>query len=110
MHAETDAMIERIFSSLPGLFDAEAVAAPTSFYFSLGDLKKTVFVSAEQCRVEDGRTVENADCVCKTSPMFFLKIWQDGYRPGLGDFLSGSIKSNNTGSLQQFLKVFGKAD
>lgn len=101
-------MIEQIFNSLPESFVAGVVNTPTSYYFSLGDSKKTVFVSADGCRVEDGRAVEKADCVCKTSEEFFLKIWQEAYRPGMGDFLSGTIKSNNPGSLQLFLKAFGK--
>jgi putative sterol carrier protein len=79
-----------------------------SYYFSLGDCKKTVRLSSESCLVTDGKTIEQADCVCKTSPEFFLKIWQEGYRPGMKDFLSGTIKSNNPGSLQLFLKCFGK--
>lgn len=103
-------MIEQIFATLPESFVAGVVTTPTSYYFSLGDTKKTVFVAADQCRVEDGRAVENADCVCKTSPEFFHKIWQEDYRPGLGDFLSGTIKSNNPGLLQDFLKAFGKSD
>ncbi len=101
-------MIETIFSSLPGQFVAGSVTVPTSYYFSLGEVKKTVFLSADQCRVEDGRAVAEADCVCKTSEEFFVKIWEEAYRPGMGDFLSGKIKSNNPGSLQLFLKAFGK--
>jgi len=103
-------MIEQIFATLPESLVVGVVTTPTSYYFSLGDSKKTVFVSADHCRVEDGRAVENADCVCKTSEEFFLKIWQEDYRPGMGDFLSGKIKSNNPESLQIFLKAFGKSD
>jgi len=102
-------MIDSIFATLADHFVVGAVNEPVSYYFSLGDSKKTVLVSAQQCRIDEGRTLDNADCVCKTSPEFFLKIWQDGYRPGMGDFLSGKIKSNNPGALQIFLKVFGKA-
>ena len=103
-------MIEQIFATLPESFVAGVVTTPTSYYFSLDDSKKTVFVAADHCRVEEGRTVDNADCVCKTSEEFFLKIWQEDYRPGMGDFLSGRIKSNNPESLKIFLKAFGKSD
>lgn len=103
-------MIEEIFASLPQQFVTAAVTDASSYYFSLGDIKKTVFLSPEACRVEDGRAVEQADCVCKTDPDFFLKIWQDGYRPGMGDFLTGKIKSNNPSALQLFLKAFGRSD
>lgn len=102
-------MVEKIFDSLPSLFVPDAVKEPISYYFSLGDIKKTVRLSPETCLVEDGRTVERADCVCKTSGEFFEKIWNDDYRPGVGDFLSGKIKSNDPGGLQTFLKTFGKA-
>ena len=101
-------MLEAIFSRLPESFVAGVFAKPTSFYFSLGDLKKSVQCSAYSCAVSDGRTVDNADCVCKTSPEFFLKIWEENYRPGMKDFMSGTIKSNNPGALQDFLRSFGK--
>jgi len=102
-------MPAEIFAHLPETFIAGAVKTQMSFYFSLGDLKKTVRISSDACSVEDGRTLENADCVCKTSPEFFLRIWKEGYRPGMKDFLSGVIKSNNPGALKEFLRCFGKA-
>ena len=101
-------MLEKIFADLPGLFQAEQVSGSVSYYFSLGDTKKTVKFSTDGCTVEDGKTVDNADCVCKTSPEFFIRIWQDGYRPGLKDFMSGTIKSNKPDELRVFLKAFGK--
>lgn len=101
-------MVETIFDSLPESFVPGAISEPRSFYFSLGDCKKTVEVTAENCTVSNGRTVENADCVCKTSQEFFKKIWEEDYRPGMKDFMSGTIKSNNPSSLQEFLKCFGK--
>ncbi len=103
-------MIESIFASLADNFVAGTVDKPTSYYFSLGDHKKSVYLTAESCLVEDGRTVEEADCVCKTSGEFFVRIWQEGYRPGMADFLSGAIKSNNPTALQTFLAAFGKSD
>ena len=101
-------MLQAIFNRLPESFVAGVFAKPTSFYFSLGDLKKSVQCSADSCTVSDGRTVDNADCVCKTSPEFFLKIWEENYRPGMKDFMTGTIKSNNPGALQDFLRSFGK--
>lgn len=93
---------------MPGLFVSGAIDKETTYYFSLGGFKKTVRLSPGNCVVEDGRTVENADCVCKTDEAFFLSIWEDGYRPGMGDFMSGKIKSNNPSALQLFLQAFGK--
>lgn len=101
-------MLEEIFNRLPEAFVPGAVDTPVSFYFTLGETKRTVHVSPDACKVETGKTVDNADCVCKTSPEFFLRIWQDDYRPGMKDFFSGTIKSNNPGALQSFLRCFGK--
>ncbi|BDD88302.1 hypothetical protein [Desulfofustis limnaeus] len=101
-------MIEQIFATLPEQFRASAVKAPVSYYFSLDDIKKTVVLSPDRCHVEHGRTIEAADCVCKTSTDFFLKIWEEDYRPGMGDFLTGKIKTNNPDLLKTFLAAFGK--
>ena len=101
-------MIETIFSGLEDSYASGMIDTETSFYFSIDDIKKTVVLTPEACRVEDGKTIEEVDCVCKTSCDFFLKIWNDGYRPGMGDFMSGKIKSNNPLTLKDFLAAFGK--
>jgi len=101
-------MVDAIFTKLSDEFVAGSLKENISFYFSLGDIKKTVLLSSDSCEVEEGRSVENADCVCKTSPEFFLKIWQENYRPGMKDFMTGTIKSNNPNALQDFLRCFGK--
>lgn len=101
-------MINEIFAKLPQSFVAGMADGQVSFYFSMGETKKTVVVDKESCTVSDGKTVDSADCVCKTSPEFFLKIWNEDYRPGMKDFLSGTIKSNDPNKLQLFLKSFGK--
>lgn len=101
-------MLEQIFSSIPELYRPGTVNDPVSIYFSIGDTKKTVMLTPEEFRVEAGKTIENADCVCKTSPDFFLNVWNEGYKPGMKDFLSGAIKSNNPSILQLFLSACGK--
>ena len=101
-------MLDTIFDELPQSFVAGTFAKPTSFYFSLGDTKKSVQCSADNCTVSDGKMIDSADCVCKTSPAFFVKIWHENYRPGMMDFMGGTIKSNNPGALQLFLRCFGK--
>lgn len=102
-------MIDSIFASLADMYVAGVVDKPMTFYFSLGDIKQTVHLSPDHCLVEQGKTVETADCVCKTDADFFVSIWNEGYRPGMGDFLSGKIKSNNPTLLQLFLQAFGKS-
>ena len=101
-------MIEEIFATLPELFVKDALTESVSYYFSLGDTKVTVRLSPGDCLVESGRTIDQADCVCKTDPEFFKQIWLEGYRPSPADFFSGKIKTNNPVALQQFLSCFGK--
>lgn len=101
-------MVESIFSSLSNSYRPDEINEETSFYFSIDDIKKTVTLTPETCRIEDGKTIESVDCVCKTDSEFFLRIWNEDYRPGMSDFLSGKIKSNNPMALKDFLAAFGK--
>jgi putative sterol carrier protein len=107
-HAKEITMVEEIFSRLGEAFQEDKVERQKVYYFSVDELKRTVTLAPEGIRVEHGKTVETADCVCKTSTDFFLKVWQEGYRPGMADFLSGAIKSNDPFALQEFLAAFGK--
>lgn len=101
-------MQEEIFTTLQEKYQKGVFTVPTTFYFSIGDIKKTVTLDAERCTVEEGKTVEEADCICKTSAEMFSRIWNDGYRPGIMDFMGGTIKSNAPQLLQQLLVAFGK--
>ena len=99
-------MVGRVFDTLGEYFSPGAVNKRMTFYFSIGETKKTVTLDGQGCSIENGKTVESADCVCKTDADFFLKIWNQGYMPGMKDFLSGVIKSNNPNALKDFLKAF----
>ena len=101
-------MLEDIFSSMRGQYQKGVFTTPTKFYFSIDDIKRTVTLDAECCSVVNGKSVEEADCVCKTSREMFSKIWNDGYRPGIMDFMGGAIKSNAPQLLQQLLTAFCK--
>jgi putative sterol carrier protein len=101
-------MQEEIFRKLQGSYQKGVFNLPTTFYFSIDDIKKTLTLDGEGCTIEEGKTVEEADCVCKTSAEMFDRIWNEGYRPGIMDFMGGAIKSNAPQLLQQFLKAFGK--
>ena len=101
-------MQEEILGALPGMYRKGIFSMPTTFYFSIGDVRKTLTLDGKGCMVEDGKTVEKADCVCKTSEEMFTRIWSGGYRPGIMDFMSGAIKSNAPQLLQRFLQAFGK--
>ncbi|MDD2308669.1 MAG: hypothetical protein PHH91_03720 [Desulfuromonadaceae bacterium] len=101
-------MQEDIFSTLQESYRKGVFSVPTTFYFSVDDVKKTLTLDRDGCAIEDGKTVAKADCVCKTSSAMFSRIWNDGYRPGIMDFMGGAIKSNAPQLLQQFLVAFGK--
>ncbi len=101
-------MVKDIFSQLPKTFLPGKIDKEISYYFSIEEQKWTVILGPQDCRVESGKTIEEADCVCKTSAEFFTRIWEQDYRPGLGDFMSGKIRSNNPDALKTFLSVFGK--
>jgi len=101
-------MVEDIFVTLPELYRSGAFNSPVTFYFSVGEIRRTLILDRERCRIENGKTVEEADCVCKTSEDMFNRIWNNNYRPGVMDFMGGAIKSNAPQLLQQFLHAFGK--
>lgn len=101
-------MHKEIFDTLQDSYRKGIFSIPTVFYFSVDDVKKTLTLSGEGCTVQDGKTVAEADCVCKTSAEMFNRIWNEGYRPGIMDFMGGKIKSNAPQLLQQFLEAFGK--
>ncbi len=89
---------------VPGMLDEE-----TSFYFSLGDgpgEKWTLFIGPEECRVEEGKKTDKADCVLKCSSDFFLKMLVENYTPGVMDFTRGRIKSNAPQLLQNLREAF----
>ena len=101
-------MHEEVFRVLQSNYQKGIFNEPTVFYFSIDDFQKTLILDAEGCTLQDGKTVENADCDCKISKEFFNKIWIEGYKPGIMDFMSGKVKSNAPLLLQRFLLAFSK--
>lgn len=101
-------MLNEIFAAAPTNYSKGAFPEKTVFYFSIDETKKTLICENGSCSVIDGKAVPDADCFCKMSGELFLKIWQEGYKPGMKDFFSGDIKSNAPHLLQQFMKAFGK--
>lgn len=101
-------MITDIFSTMGGDFRVGVVIKPVSYYFSIGEVRQTVLLTSESCQILPGKAIEVADCVCKMQEELFLRIWQHGYQPGLKDFLTGAIKSNDPEALKTFLVAFGK--
>lgn len=101
-------MIDELFANSAAQYRNGAFEKKTIFYFSIEDTKKTVVFDRDCCTVIDGKYSEDADCVCKIGKDLFLKIWRDGYKPGIKEFMSGAIKSNDPQLLQKFLAAFGK--
>ena len=56
--------------------------------------KWVVKATPEGCAVEEGKT-DGADVLLKTSEELFLKMIRGEWTPGLMDFMSGKIKSND---------------
>ena len=98
--------VEEIFASLEGRFVPGVAKKPMSFYFSLDDDKWTVHIDPEKCSVERGKTVENADCFVKTSKDLFVKMYNGHHVPGMTDFMTGRIKSNNPYAMRTFVDAF----
>lgn len=102
--------MQSLFDDLQGRFVANAVAKPTSFYFSLGeaaDGKWTLALAPEGAVFRQGRPESGtADCVLKTSVEIFEKIVRESYTPSVAEFMSGKVKSNDIALLQVFQKAF----
>jgi long-chain acyl-CoA synthetase len=99
--------MEELFKELQHRFVAGSVSDPIIFYFSLGKSERwTVTVTPEACQVVAGKVEGSADCVLKTSPAMFARIVREAYTPTPGEFMSGTIKSNNVALLFTFQKVF----
>jgi long-chain acyl-CoA synthetase len=99
-----------LFDELPRRFLKGRVDGPVSFYFTLGaepEAKWTVVVDAAECRVVNGKPDGSAaDCVLKTSAELFTRIVREGYEPGVPEFMSGQVKSNDVALLQTFTRAF----
>jgi long-chain acyl-CoA synthetase len=104
--ADDESMAD-LFRELEDRFVAGSVTDPVSFYFALGKKERwTVTVTPDACEVVPGKGSGSADCVLKTSPAMFTRIVREAYTPTPGEFISGSIKSNNVALLMTFQKVF----
>jgi hypothetical protein len=101
-------MVEAIIADMETLFRKGVFTQRTTFYFSVDETRITVTLDADSYSVARGKTGEPADCSCKTGAQMFGQIWNEGYRPGIMDFLSGAIKCDAPLMLPQFLRAFGK--
>ncbi len=99
-----------LFQELETKFKPGAVDKAVSFYFTLGadeHSKWTLRVDPHKCEVASGKPEGGvADCVLKTTPEIFTRIVREAYVPGVAEFMSGAVKSNDVGLLQTFQKAF----
>lgn len=98
--------IPQLFAAMPARYRVGKVDRPMTYYFSVGDHKYTVKVDAEKCVVESGKTVDNADCVLKTTPELFEKMVIHGKMPGPIDIARGKVKTNDAGALAKLRDLF----
>lgn len=98
--------IPAIFDNMPGRYKAGSADKSKTFYFSVGEHKYTVFVDADACRVEKGKSVDNADVILKTTPELFEKMVIRGKLPGPLDIARGKIKTNDPSGLQALRTMF----
>ncbi|HEY1955405.1 MAG TPA: AMP-binding protein [Polyangiaceae bacterium] len=99
-----------LFEELEEKFVPGSVDKPVSFYFTLGSddhSKWTLRIDPARCEVRSGKPDGGtADCVLKTTPEIFTRIVREAYVPGVAEFMSGAVKSNDVGLLQTFQKAF----
>ena len=101
--------VAKIFKGLPKLYVGANIKKPTTFYFSLDDDEKwTVALAPDKCTVTPEKS-ENADCFFKASKQMFLDVWSGKHTPGMTDFMTGKIKSNNPLMLKEFVGAFKKS-
>lgn len=99
-----------LFQELEGKFLPGAVDKSVSFYFTLGsdELSKwTLRIDPKACEIKPGKPEGGtADCVLKTSQDIFTRIVREAYIPGVAEFMSGVVKSNDPELLFTFQKAF----
>jgi putative sterol carrier protein len=98
--------VSKIFDAMAARYKKGSARSPRSFYFSIGDDKYTVKVTPEECVVERGKTIDNADVVLKATPEIFEKMVLRGKLPGPIDIARGKIKTNDPGGLKDLKDWF----
>ncbi|MFT4625448.1 MAG: hypothetical protein ACI8PZ_004116 [Myxococcota bacterium] len=98
--------VRQIFDRMPNHYRTGVLAAPRSYYFSVGEHKYTVKLTPDSCAVEPGKTLDRADVVLKTTPDLFAKMVLHGKMPGAFDIARGKIKTNDPAALAQLRDLF----
>lgn len=96
----------RIFEEMAGRYIKGSADKTTVFYFSIDSNKFTVTVGTDSCKVESGKTVDNADVILKTTSKIFENMVLRGKLPGPIDIARGKIKTNDISGLQNLKTWF----
>ncbi len=97
---------KRIFDEMAGRYIKGAADKKTIYYFSIDSSKYTVTLEGDDCTVESGKTVDNADIILKTTSKIFENMVLRGKLPGPIDIARGKIKTNDPGGLQKLKEWF----
>ena len=98
--------VRNIFETMGARFQRDKCEKAMVYYFSNGDEKWTVHVSPEEARAEEGKTVDNADCIIKADPQLFVDMVTKGKMPKPWHFGS-KIKTNSPALLMKMGQMFG---
>ena len=95
-----------VFALMATRYVPDKLRGDRSYYFSIGDVKRTVRLTPTTCVVEEGRTVDAADCVVKADPKLFIDMVMHGKAPGALDIARGKLKTNDPGKLAELKDLF----
>jgi hypothetical protein len=98
--------IPTIFEKLPSRYRPGQITAKSTYYFSIDDYKYTVVLEPQTCTVQEGKTIENADVILKTTAKLFNKMVVEGKMPGPIDIARGKVKTNDPKGLMKLRDYF----
>jgi putative sterol carrier protein len=99
--------VHTIFTTLQAQYQTGKVAEETVYYFSIGSDKYTLFARPDGCEVQQGKTVENANCVIKADPKLFGDMVLRGKKPGALDIARGKVKFSDMNLVLKLQELFG---
>ncbi len=104
------ATLKTVFEEMQKRFKPNVLDKDQTVYFKFGEgdgMKWTMWVGPSKCEIKEGKLVENADNVLKTSAELFAKIVQGKHKPGKMDFMMGRISAKDPFALEGLFKAFG---
>ena len=98
---------EEIIEELQRRYDPARIKKPSTWALALngkGGPRYTLEISTENLVIKKGK--HDADIVIITSDEFLRKIVFEAFTPGVPEFVSGKIKSNNPMGMMEFQAIF----